>query len=396
MPGPYAGPVPPRSPVPRSRPSLTPDELVRYARHLVLLEVGLAGQERLKAARVLLVGAGGLGSPAAMYLAAAGVGTLGLVDFDVVDASNLQRQILHGTSSLGRPKLDSARDRLTDLNPHVNVVLHRERLTSANALDIVRDYDLVIDGSDNFPTRYLVNDACVLTGRPNVYGSIFRFEGQASVFAPPAGPCYRCLYAEPPPPNLVPSCAEGGVFGVLPGVIGSTQALEAIKLILGVGESLVGRLLLFDALRLRFREIPLQRDPECPVCGAHPTVTRLIDYEAFCGIGAPEAADDLEITAGELRQALADGRPVTLIDVREPYEWAIARIEGATLIPLGELPARLNEVDPRADVVTYCHHGARSLQAAEMLRAAGFAHVRSLAGGIDRWAREVEPEMMRY
>ena len=373
------------------------EEILRYSRHLILPEVGIEGQCRLRNARVLLVGAGGLGSPAALYLAAAGVGTLGLVDFDTVDLTNLQRQILHGTASLGVPKLESAQARLHDLNPHVRVRGFPTRLTSGNALEILRDFDVVVDGSDNFPTRYLVSDACVLLGKPNVYGSIFRFEGQASVFDARRGPCYRCLYADPPPPGAVPSCAEGGVLGVLPGIIGSLQALETVKLIVGAGDSLVGRLLLFDGLRLRFRELALRKDPDCPACGAHPTVTRLIDYEAFCGVGAPVAASGAEIDAQGLhREWRQERRPLLVLDVREPHEWEIVHLEAARLLPLRELPARLGEIDPHAEIVTYCHHGVRSLQALQILRGAGYGRVRSLAGGIDAWAREVDPGMARY
>jgi len=364
-------------------PELSHEELLRYSRHLLLPEVGLEGQRRLRAARVLLIGAGGLGSPAALYLAAAGVGTLGLVDFDRVDLTNLQRQILHGTSAVGRPKLDSAAERIGDLNPGVSVRGHPVRLSRDNALAIIGEYDIVVDGSDNFPTRYLVNDACVMLHRPYVYGSIFRFEGQASVFATDRNPCYRCLYPEPPPPGMVPTCAEGGVLGVLPGVIGSIQALEAIKLILGAGESLAGRLLLFDALQLRFRELRLKRDPACPVCGDSPTIHELIDYEAFCGLGPAEG--DAEVSATQLRAERAAERPMTLVDVREPHEWAVRRIDGATLIPLGELPGRLGELDTRLPVVAYCQRGTRSRRAADILRAAGFADVRSLTGGIERW-----------
>lgn len=375
---------------------LSHPEILRYSRHLLLPEVGVEGQQKLRDARVLLIGAGGLGSPAALYLAAAGVGTLGLAEFDRVDVTNLQRQVLHGTADIGRPKLDSARDRLHDLNPHVTLEPFGERLTSATALDLLRGYDVVIDGSDNFPTRYLVNDACVLLGKPLVYGSIFRFEGQVSVFDARRGPCYRCLYSEPPPPGLVPSCAEGGVLGVLPGVIGSLQALEAIKLVLGVGDSLVGRLVLFDALRLRFRELSLRKDPDCPVCGAHPTVTELIDYEAFCGVGtvAGAAAGELAVTA--LAERLRGELPPVLLDVRDPHEYEIAHLPGSRLLPLRELPARLGELDPRQEVVVLCHHGSRSRQAVELLRAAGFGQVQNLAGGIDAWAVEVDPEMARY
>ncbi|HEY6061878.1 MAG TPA: molybdopterin-synthase adenylyltransferase MoeB [Gemmatimonadales bacterium] len=377
---------------------LSHEELIRYSRHLVLPAIGLEGQERLKAARVLIVGAGGLGSPAALYLAAAGVGTLGLVDWDVVDRSNLQRQILHGTGMVGRPKLDSARARIADLNPHVRLETIAARLTSANALDILGGWDVVLDGSDNFPTRYLVNDACVLSGRPNVYGAVLRFEGQVSVFDARHGPCYRCLYREPPPPELVPSCAEGGVLGVLPGIIGSLQALEAIKLVTGVGVSLVGRLLLFDGLKLQFREIALTKDPDCAVCGPHPTVTRLIDYEAFCGTGdeGRGTRDGREIGPTQLQAERERNGNLVLLDVREPFEWDIVHLEGARLIPLGQLPSRLRELDGHADIVSYCHHGMRSLQAVEILRAAGFSKVRSLEGGIDAWSREVEPSLPRY
>jgi molybdopterin/thiamine biosynthesis adenylyltransferase/rhodanese-related sulfurtransferase len=376
--------------------SLSHAELVRYARHLALPEVGIEGQARLKNARVLLIGAGGLGSPAALYLAAAGVGTLGLVDFDVVDVTNLQRQIMHGTAGVGRPKLDSARERLADLNPHVAVEAHQLRLTSANARALIAGYDIVVDGSDNFPTRYLANDASVLEGKPLVYGSIFRFEGQASVFDAAGGPCYRCLYPEPPPPGLVPSCAEGGVLGVLPGIVGSIQALEAIKLVLGVGESLRGRLLLIDALRMRFRELALRKDPDCLLCGPRATITGLIDYEAFCGVGSVAPAGGTTIEPAALAAELRGGRPPLLLDVREPHEWEIARIEGARLLPLGQLPARLAEIDPHAAIVTYCHHGMRSMRALEVLRGAGYGNVRSLDGGIDGWARQVDRGLQRY
>ena len=377
-------------------PALSHDEVLRYSRHLLLPEVGVEGQRRLKAARVLCVGAGGLGSPAILYLAAAGVGTIGLADFDVVDLTNLQRQIVHGTADVGRRKTASAEARVAALNPGVRVEAHDLRLTSGNALDLVARYDIVLDGSDNFPTRYLVNDACALSGRPYVYGSIFRFEGQASVFDAAAGPCYRCLHPEPPPPGLVPSCAEGGVLGVLPGIVGSIQALETIKLIVGAGRSLVGRLLLFDALRLGFRELELRKDPDCPVCGAHPTVRELIDYEAFCGVGSEPAVSGAEVAPTSLRDEIATAGAPELIDVREVGEWEIARIPGARLIPLGELPGRLAELDPRRPIVTYCHRGVRSMRALEILRAAGFHDVRSLAGGIDAWARDVETGMARY
>ena len=377
--------------------ALSHDEILRYSRHLLLPEVGVEGQEKLKRARVLLVGAGGLGSPAALYLAAAGVGTIGLVDSDALDVTNLQRQVLHGTAALGRPKLESAQARLADLNPHVQVVPFATRLTSANAFAILRDFDVIVDGSDNFPTRYLVNDACVLLGKPNVYGSIFRFDGYASVFDARIGPCYRCLYADPPPPGLVPSCAEGGVLGVLPGVIGSIQALEAIKLILGAGQSLVGRLLTFDALKLRFREVAVQKDPDCPVCGKQPSVRALIDYEAFCGYGERGMGNgEWEVDPRALR-AERDANPqLVLLDVREPFEHSIAAIPGSRLIPLGELPGRLRELDGRATIVAYCHHGIRSARARDILKAAGFANVRSLTGGIDAWATTVDPTVSRY
>ena len=381
-----------------SLPTLSPAETLRYSRHLILPDIGLAGQQRLKAARVLLIGAGGLGSPAALYLAAAGVGTVGLIDWDVVDVTNLQRQIIHGTAAIGTSKLDSARARLSDLNPHVRVETFSAKLTSTNALDILGGFDLVVDGSDNFPTRYLVNDACVLLGKPNVYGSIFRFDGQASVFDARVGPCYRCLFADPPPPDLVPSCAEGGVLGVLPGIIGSIQALETIKLIVGVGEPLVGRLLLCDARRMQFRELALSKDPDCSVCGRHPTVTALIDYEAFCGIGdgGLGKADGVEISPVELNREWKAKPDLVVLDVREPHEYEIAHIEGARLMPLSELAGRLRELDGRAEIVTHCHHGVRAMKAREILKGAGFANVRTLTGGIDAWASEVDPSVPRY
>ena len=375
-------------------PPLSHDELIRYSRHLILPEVGMEGQLRLKAARVLVVGAGGLGSPAALYLAAAGVGSLGLVDGDAVELSNLQRQVLHGTASVGHPKVESAAARLRDLNPHVQVETIPERLTSANAREVVRAFDLVADGSDNFPTRYLVNDACVLESKPNAYGAILRFDGQASFFAP-GGPCYRCLFAEPPPPGLVPSCAEAGVVGALPGLVGSIQALEVLKWILGAGESLLGRLLLVDGLRMRTREIVVRRDPGCPVCGEAPTVRDLVDYEAFCGV--PGAAPQVgEVRPADLAREIGAGEQPLLLDVREPWEWEVVHLEGSAHVPLGELPARFGELDPRASIVALCHHGVRSQRARDLLRAAGFARVRSLAGGIDAWAEEVEPGMGRY
>ena len=383
-----------RPPAEAHRLSLSHEEALRYSRHLILPQVGAEGQERLRSARVLLVGVGGLGSPAALYLAAAGVGTLGLVDADQVDASNLQRQVVHGSGAIGRAKVDSAADRIRDLNPHVRVERIPERLTSGNALDVLHRFDVVVDGSDNFPTRYLVNDACVLLGKPNVYGAIFRFDGQASVFDARRGPCYRCLFAEPPPPDLVPSCAEAGVLGVLPGVIGTLQATETIKLILGVGEPLIGRLLLFDALKLEFRELALAKDPECPVCGAHPTVTTLIDYDAFCGV--PAASTQAEISARELAAEREQSRTLVVVDVREPYEIAMAAFPDAVHIPLRQLPARLRELDPHAPLVTLCHHGQRSLRAREILVAAGFSNVRSLAGGIEAWSREIDATVPRY
>ena len=393
-------------------PELSHDEVRRYSRHLIMPEVGMEGQRRLKAARVLCVGAGGLGSPASLYLAAAGVGTLGLVDFDTVDASNLQRQILYGTPDVGRPKLTAARERLQALNPEVRIVTHETPLTSANALQIFAGYDVIVDGADNFPTRYLVNDACVMLGKPNAYGSIFRFDGQASVFATKGGPCYRCLYPEPPPPGLVPSCAEGGVLGVLPGIIGTIQATEAIKLIIGAGEPLVGRLLLFDALRMTFRTLTLRRDPECPVCGDHPTVRELIDYEQFCGItpeaahqtdasttAAPDAQSGDDETATGLAARVREGRPVWILDVREPREFEICRIPGSTLIPLGDLPKRLGEIPQGAgapEVVVHCKSGVRSAKAVALLRERGFTRVRNLKGGILAWIDEVDRTLPKY
>ncbi|MEZ5286187.1 MAG: molybdopterin-synthase adenylyltransferase MoeB [Vicinamibacterales bacterium] len=386
-------------------PALSADEVQRYSRHLILSEVGMDGQRALKAARVLCIGAGGLGSPAAMYLAAAGVGTLGLVDFDVVDMSNLQRQLLHGTPDVGRSKLASAKDRIHALNPNVHVETYETALSSANALDLFKPYDVILDGTDNFPTRYLVNDACVLLGKPNAYGSIFRFEGQASVFATKGGPCYRCLYPEPPPPGLVPSCAEAGVLGVLPGIIGTIQATEAIKLILGQGEPLIGRFLIYDALRMRFRELKLRRDPECPVCGDQPTVRELIDYQQFCGIApqpiieeAPSVEDSsaTDISPLELKAALDRGDDLVIVDVREPHEYQICRIEGSTLIPLGEIPQRHGEIDRNRLVVCQCRSGVRSAKAAGHLREQGFPRVLNLTGGILRWIDEVDPTQPKY
>ena len=380
-------------------PELDNEEVLRYSRHLIIPEVGLEGQRRLKASRALLVGAGGLGSPLGLYLAAAGVGHLGLVDFDVVDLTNLHRQVIHGTSDIGRSKLDSARDRIADINPHVHVERYDTRLTSQNALEIVRDYDIVIDGTDNFPTRYLVNDACVLSGIPNVYGSIFRFEGQLSVFATEDGPCYRCLFREPPPPGMVPSCAEGGVLGVLPGLVGILQATEALKLLLGIGQPLVGRLLLVDALRAQFRTLKLQRDPECPACGTH-ELKELIDYEEFCGIrkAAAEARANAvpEITPSELAARLERGDDLDLIDVREPHEWDIARIPGARLVPLGTLAEALPSLDRTRAIVVHCKGGGRSAKAVRQLLDAGFQNVTNLAGGITRWSEDVDPGVAKY
>jgi adenylyltransferase/sulfurtransferase len=379
--------------------ALSNEEIRRYSRHLIMPEVGMEGQLKLKAAKVLLVGTGGLGAPLGMYLAAAGVGRLGVVDFDIVDESNLQRQIIHGTKDVGRKKLDSAADTMHDINPNVQVDRYEVALTSENALDILRPYDIVIDGTDNFPTRYLVNDACVLLKKPNVYGSIFRFEGQASVFAYQGGPCYRCLYPEPPPPGLVPSCAEGGVLGILPGLIGVVQATEAVKLILGTGEPLVGRLLLYDALAMRFRELKLRRDPACPVCGDHPTVTKLIDYQQFCGVPAhaPEPiAQTGEIEPVEVKQKIDRGDNFVLVDVREPHEYQICRIPTSRLIPLGELPKRLSELDPGAEIVAHCKSGMRSAKAVDLLRQSGFRNVRNLKGGILAWSEKVDPSVPKY
>jgi molybdopterin/thiamine biosynthesis adenylyltransferase/rhodanese-related sulfurtransferase len=378
---------------------LSNEEIARYSRHLIMPEVALDGQKKLKQARVLTVGAGGLGSPLALYLAAAGVGTLGIVDFDIVDQSNLQRQILHGTSDLGRPKMESAREEIEDINPNVKVEAFEEALTSENALEIFEDFDVIVDGTDNFPTRYLVNDACVLLSKPNVYGSIFRFEGQASVFYAEEGPCYRCLYPEPPPPGLVPSCAEGGVLGILPGAIGTIQATETIKLLLGIGEPLIGRLLLYDALGMRFREMKLRKDPNCPVCGENPTVTELIDYQEFCGIpqaNTKEEADKVpEIAVGELKEKLDNGGGVSVLDVREPHEYEVANI-GARLIPLGELPERLVELDRDETLAVHCKTGGRSARAVKLLRDAGFQNVYNVKGGITAWSEEIDPSVPKY
>ena len=377
---------------------LTNEEVARYSRHLIMPEVALEGQKKLKSARVLTIGAGGLGAPLAMYLAAAGVGTIGVVDFDVVDESNLQRQIIHGTSDVGRPKLESARQTIEDINPNVKVEGFEEQLTSENALDIFRDFDIIVDGTDNFPTRYLVNDACVLLGKPNVYGSIFRFEGQASVFYAEEGPCYRCLYPEPPPPGLVPSCAEGGVLGILPGAIGVIQATETVKLILGIGEPLIGRLLLYDALSMRFREMKLRKNPECPICGEHRTIHELIDYEEFCGIPQAQAAEQEnevpEISVQELKQKLDSGE-ISVLDVREPHEYAVANI-GAPLVPLGELPERMAELDRDRPLAVHCKSGARSARAVKLLKDAGFENVYNVAGGINAWSEEIDPNVPKY
>ncbi len=382
-------------------PALSKEEIQRYARHLILPEVGMEGQQKLKSAKVLCVGAGGLGSPLALYLAAAGVGTLGIVDFDVVDASNLQRQIIHFTSDVGKPKLESAEEKLRAINPHIEIRKFETRLTSANALGIIGQFDMVADGTDNFPTRYLINDACVLSGKPNVYGSIFRFEGQASIFATKNGPCYRCLYPEPPPPGLVPSCAEGGVLGVLPGLIGVVQATEVIKLILGAGEPLIGRLLLVDTLTMRFREMRLRPDPACPICGANPTIKELIDYNAFCGIadaaetGETSMAIMPEMNVQELKQKLDAKEDIFVLDVREPHEYQICNIN-AHLIPLGQLPARVGELDPDKHIVVHCRSGKRSADAVDFLRRQGFEKVQNLAGGILAWADKVDPKMAKY
>ncbi|HEY7114053.1 MAG TPA: molybdopterin-synthase adenylyltransferase MoeB [Thermoanaerobaculia bacterium] len=392
----------PLPPPPEVAPAaLSNEEIRRYARHLIMPEVGLEGQKKLKAARVLAVGAGGLGSPLAVYLAAAGVGTLGLVDFDVVDDSNLHRQILFGSSDVGKPKLAAAARRLKDLNPNVEVIPFEERLTSANALAIARDFDVVADGTDNFPTRYLVNDACVMLGKPNVYASIFRFEGQASVFWAEKGPCYRCLYAEPPPPGLVPSCAEGGVLGILPGLLGVIQATETIKLILGNGDPLVGRLLLVDALSMKFRELKLRKNPDCVVCGPRPTVTKLIDYEAFCGVAAggteaPAGAGVPEISVEELAAMRERGRSPLILDVREPHEIAICALPGSVRIPLGELTANLHRLSTSDDIVVHCRSGSRSAKAVKQLQEAGFRRVRNLAGGILAWSERIDPSLPKY
>jgi adenylyltransferase/sulfurtransferase len=378
---------------------LSKEEVQRYSRHLIMPEVGMEGQLKLKRARVLTIGTGGLGAPLGLYLAAAGVGHLGLVDFDVVDSSNLQRQVTFTTADVGKPKSEAAKARLSALNPMIEIVSYETRLTSDNALELFRDYDIIVDGTDNFPTRFLVNDACVLLGKPNVYGSIFRFEGQATVFGYPGGPCYRCLYPEPPPPGLVPSCAEGGVLGVLPGIVGSIQAMETIKLILGAGEPLVGRLLLFDALAMRFRELKLKKNPDCPLCGEHRTITKLIDYEEFCGIRGEEAPAMTngipEITATELKARQDRGEKVFILDVREPHEYQICNLNGK-LIPLGELPRRVNELDSSVEMVVHCRSGKRSADAIHFLQTAGFKKLWNLKGGVLAWADEVDPRMPKY
>ena len=382
-------------------PELTHEEILRYSRHLLIPEVGLEGQRKLKAASVLVIGTGGLGSPVALYLAAAGVGRIGLVDYDIVDYSNLQRQVIHGTSTIDMLKVESARNRMLDLNPDIQVDVYNEPFTSANAIHIAEDYEIIIDGTDNFPTRYLTNDLCVLLGKPNVYGSIFRFDGQISVFDARRGPCYRCLFPEPPPPGLVPSCAEGGVLGVLPGTIGTIQATEALKLILGTGEPLIGRLLLYDALDMSFDFVKLRKNPQCKVCGPEPEVTELIDYEAFCGVPARDheegsAGEDWDITAPELAQLLQSGNSLRLIDVREPHELEISSLEGADLIPLGQLASRLSELDSAEDIVLFCKAGTRSARALELLASAGFRKMKNLKGGINAWAREVDPSLPIY
>lgn len=377
---------------------LSREELQRYGRHLIMPEVGLDGQQKLKQSKVLVIGAGGLGSPAAMYLAAAGVGTMGIADFDLVEHSNLQRQLLHGTDDVGAPKVESAARQMKEINPHVDVRPYRVRLSSENAMDILREYDVIVDGTDNFPTRYLVNDACVLLKKPNVYGSIFRFEGQASVFDATRGPCYRCLYPEPPPVGLVPSCAEGGVFGVLPGIIGTMQATETIKLLLGIGEPLIGRLLLFDALKMQLRELKLRKDPACPVCSDQPTIARLIDYEEFCGMKQSQANGEEklhEITVEQLKGRIERGEQPLLLDVRQPFERDIANI-GGTFIPLGELPSRVHELDSAREIIAYCHTGVRSGRAVEFLRGLGFKKAKNLVGGIDLWSEKIDPSVAKY
>jgi len=379
--------------------TLSKEEILRYSRHLIMPEVGMEGQLKLKAAKVLCIGTGGLGAPLGLYLAAAGVGRIGLVDFDVVDFTNLQRQVLFGTTDVGRPKISAAADRLRNINPEIQIDTFETHLDSSNALELFKDYDIIVDGTDNFPTRYLVNDACVILGKPNVYGSIFRFEGQITLFGYPGGPCYRCLYPEPPPPGLVPSCAEGGVLGVLPGIVGTIQAAETLKLIIGQGEPLIGRLLLFDALAMKFRELKLRKNPECPVCGEHPTVTKLIDYVEFCGIRGEEAPSTVtnipEITPKELKARLDQGKDIYILDVREPHEYQICNIHGH-LIPLGELPKRVHELDSSREIVAHCKSGKRSAQAVEFLQKAGFKKIANLKGGILAWSDEVDPKVPKY
>ncbi len=386
---------------PPEQATLSKDEILRYSRHLIMPEVGMDGQLKLKSAKVLLIGTGGLGAPLGLYLAAAGIGRIGLVDFDVVDFTNLQRQVIHGTHDVGRKKLDSAADSMNEINPFVKIDKHEVALSSENALDILKDYDIVVDGTDNFPTRYLVNDACVLLNKPNVYGSIFRFEGQATVFATEEGPCYRCLYPEPPPPGLVPSCAEGGVLGILPGMVGMIQATETVKLILGTGQPLIGRLLLYDALAMRFRELKLRKNPDCPMCGTHRTITHLIDYQQFCGIPHQEekpvtAANEWEIDPEEVKAKMDRGDEFLLIDVREPHEYQICRIPNSKLIPLGELPKRVNELDTAQEIVAHCKSGMRSGRAVEFLKQAGFRKVKNMRGGILAWSDKVDPTVPKY
>ena len=391
------------NPAPPEAVTLSNDEIQRYSRHLILPEVGMEGQLKLKQAKILMIGAGGLGAPLGLYLAAAGIGKIGMVDFDVVDMSNLQRQVIHGTADIGRPKLDSAADRMADINPYLEIVKYNTRLSSENALEIFKDYDIVVDGTDNFPTRYLVNDACVLLGKPNAYGSIFRFEGQATVFGYQDGPCYRCLYPEPPPPGLVPSCAEGGVLGILPALVGSIQATETVKIILGKGETLSGRLVLYDALNMKFRELKLRRNPDCPLCGDHPTIHALIDYEQFCGIPQqaaqpePDAAlNEWEIDPRGLKAKMDRNEPVFILDVREPHEFQICSIPNSVLIPLGDLPKRVDELNPEDDIVVHCKSGIRSAKAINFLETAGFTKLKNLKGGILAWSDDVDPTVPKY
>ena len=379
---------------------MTNEQVMRYGRHLIMPEVGVEGQEKINAAKVLLIGAGGLGSPSALYLAASGVGQMTIIDPDVVDLSNLQRQIIHDTNSVGVPKVESAKKRIAEVNPNVRVTAIMDTINNSNVRQLVREHDIIVDGTDNFETRYMVNDACIFEKKLNVYGSIFRFDGQCTVFGAPDGPCYRCLYPEAPPPGMVPSCAEGGVLGILPGIIGVMQATEAIKIIIGKGKPLVGRLLLYDALEMKFRELKIRKDPSCPVCSAHPTITELQDYAYFCGTSAGEGSEDsgpmTVTTASQLKQTLDSGKKVTLLDVREPQEYQITHLEGAKLIPLNDLPSRMNELDTADDIVVYCHHGMRSAKAINLLKKVGFEKLTNLAGGIDAWAINVDKEMPRY